>query len=183
MSAWPRPPTLSARAPTPDPDPGTAPTPAPGPLAAAHRPELRVEPGKQGRRRGPPGRFIAGAGGGRAFVTAGVKDRGEAPGRPASTCITRPDSLPPGRGEGPLGREPHLQGRRGRCRGRAGWPRPSPAPHGAEPREQALAWSPGTRASGRQLRPRVASGAPGGSGGRRESTWRAHRGLPESRAR
>lgn len=113
--------------------PQTLITPIPGPhpscagpqprLAAAHCRELRASlaagPSARGASkasspRGPPGGFIAPGGGGRAFVTArGERPRGRRRGRRASTCITRPDSPPPGRREGALGREPPLQRRPG----------------------------------------------------------------------
>lgn len=168
VSAWPRPPVLLVRPRPPAPARGPQP-PGPRPPSRSSPPGAARKPGRgvgrawsQGSERaaGAAGPLYSRGGRGSRFRNGrGERPRGGA-GRPASACITRPDSPPPGRREGSFGREPHLQGRRGRWSCRAGWPRPSPAPHGAEPREQALACSPGARASGRQLRPGVASGPP-----------------------
>lgn len=142
MSAW-LPDHLARHCRSPDPfPPAPTPHPAgcrsptlPGPVPRSRSSRPRIPPGhcspsgaarKRGRgsRRawskgseraaGPPGLFIAPGGGGRAFVTArGERPRGRRRGPRASTCITRPDSPPPGRWEGPFGREPHLQRRPG----------------------------------------------------------------------
>lgn len=159
MSAGPRTPRPARAAPivpSRRPPPGRR-----SPPGAARRPD--PEPGAQEARgasaAGPPGRFIAPGGGGRAVATA---PRGRGRGRRAGTCTTRPDSQAPHAGRVPLARAsppaPPGFGGAGAQGGLDG------AQTLQRRRAAGTSYSPRTRASGLQRRPGVAS-RPSGTGG------------------